>query len=63
MVTDKVTDAADACEDGSLVLSSMDLSYLGVRSIWMNDLGEWVSFTFGLLVEVNVFKDVIRVPA
>lgn len=36
---DWIADAEAAAEEGALVLASTDLSYLGVHSIWTNDLG------------------------
>jgi hypothetical protein len=32
-------DAEMAADDGGMLLGNMDLSYLGVHSIWTNDLG------------------------
>jgi WD repeat-containing protein mio len=34
-----VQDAEDAAEDGGMMCSPLDLSYLGVSTIWKNDLG------------------------
>ncbi|GAB0136685.1 hypothetical protein EsDP_00004978 [Epichloe bromicola] len=36
---DWIADAEMAADDGGLLLGNMDLSYLGVHSIWTNDLG------------------------
>ncbi|KAG6121354.1 hypothetical protein E4U14_001990 [Claviceps sp. LM454 group G7] len=38
-VWDWVADAEEAADDGGLLLGKTDLSYLGVHSIWTNDLG------------------------
>ncbi|KAK5990218.1 SEH-associated 4-like protein [Cladobotryum mycophilum] len=38
-VWDWIDDAERAADDGGLLLANMDLSYLGVHSIWINDLG------------------------
>lgn len=35
-------DAESAAEDGGMVLSTVDVSYLGVQSIWKNDLGKCI---------------------
>lgn len=32
-------DAEHAADDGAMIMSGMDLSYLGIYSIWTNDLG------------------------
>ncbi|KAG5922788.1 hypothetical protein E4U42_005266 [Claviceps africana] len=37
---DWIADAELAADDGGLLLGNMDLSYLGVYSIWTNDLGK-----------------------
>ncbi|KAG8427250.1 hypothetical protein J3459_007392 [Metarhizium acridum] len=37
---DWVADAEMAADDGGMLLGNMDLSYLGVHSIWTNDLGK-----------------------
>lgn len=37
--TDLFLAAKDTAEDGGLVLTNLDLSYLGVHSIWTNNLG------------------------
>ncbi|KAG6004753.1 hypothetical protein E4U21_000783 [Claviceps maximensis] len=37
---DWIADAELAADDGNLLLGDMDLSYLGVHSIWTNDLGK-----------------------
>ncbi|PTB79297.1 hypothetical protein M440DRAFT_1371109 [Trichoderma longibrachiatum ATCC 18648] len=39
-VWDWIGDAERAADDGALMLSHMDLSYLGVHAIWTNNLGE-----------------------
>lgn len=36
---DTLIDAEMAADDGGMLLGNMDLSYLGVHSIWTNDLG------------------------
>ncbi|KPM43478.1 hypothetical protein AK830_g3040 [Neonectria ditissima] len=36
---DWIASAEDSADDGGLILSSIDLSYMGVHSIWNNDLG------------------------
>lgn len=40
---DWVADAEQAADDGAMVLSSVDLAYLGVYSVWKNDLGKPVT--------------------
>ncbi|KAG5981296.1 hypothetical protein E4U55_003092 [Claviceps digitariae] len=37
---DWIADAELAADDGGLLLGNMDLSYLGIHSIWTNDLGK-----------------------
>ncbi|OAA43073.1 WD40 repeat-like-containing domain protein [Metarhizium rileyi] len=37
---DWIADAEMAADDGGMLLGSMDLSYLGVHSVWTNDLGK-----------------------
>ncbi|KFA63439.1 hypothetical protein S40285_00281 [Stachybotrys chlorohalonatus IBT 40285] len=38
-VWDWIADAQTAAEDGGMVLGNTDLSFLGVHSVWTNDLG------------------------
>ncbi|EEU46520.1 uncharacterized protein NECHADRAFT_37740 [Fusarium vanettenii 77-13-4] len=38
-VWDWIATAEDTADDGGLILSGLDLSYLGVHSIWTNNLG------------------------
>jgi hypothetical protein len=40
-VWDWVADAEAAADDSGMVISNVDLSYLGVHSIWKNDLGRY----------------------
>lgn len=35
--------AEDAAVDGNMEFQSMDLSYMGVQSIWMDDVGRYRS--------------------
>ncbi|KAI8172468.1 putative WD repeat-containing protein [Colletotrichum sp. SAR 10_75] len=37
---DWIADAEDAAQDGGMKLSPLDLSYMGVCTIWCNDLGQ-----------------------
>lgn len=37
---DWVADAEEAAEDGALILSGSNLSYLGIQSIWTNNFGQ-----------------------
>lgn len=39
VIADVLSDAEQAADDGGMMLSNVDLSYLGVFSIWKNDLG------------------------
>lgn len=39
-VWDWIADAERAADNGGMLLGNMDLSYLGVHSIWTNDLGK-----------------------
>ncbi|KAI6785795.1 SEH-associated protein-like protein [Emericellopsis cladophorae] len=36
---DWIADAEHAADDGGMLISTMDLSYLGIASVWTNDLG------------------------
>lgn len=38
-IIDIIEDAERAADDGGMTLVNMDLSYMGICSIWSNDLG------------------------
>lgn len=40
LVTKWNLDAERAADDGGMLFSHMDLSYLGVHAIWTNNMGE-----------------------
>lgn len=40
-----------AADDGGLLLGNMDLSYLGVHSIWTNDLGKFPLLSHVLILQ------------
>lgn len=42
-IADSSSGAEEACEDGGMMSHPLDLSYLGVNTIWMNNLGRTVS--------------------
>jgi hypothetical protein len=51
--TNNLTGAEKAAEDGGMIVSNMDLSYLGVHCIWTNSLGESAVLLFPDVIELT----------